>query len=54
MKHVRDYFEVNVIPCSAFAALTLADLQALTAITVGLVSIVCSIVITRAKLKKGD
>ena len=51
---LRDYIEVNVPNGLTIATITLADVQALTAIALGIVSIVCTILITIHKLKRKD
>lgn len=52
MKHLRDYLEVNIPNGLTIATVTLADVQAVTAIALGIVSIICTILITRHKLRR--
>lgn len=52
LKLIRDCIEINIPPALYLGALTLAEVQAITAIALGVVSMICTILITRAKLAK--
>lgn len=51
MAHARDYIEVNLLSVLTIVGLTLAEVKDLAAVAVALVSIICTALITRQKLK---
>ena len=54
--NARDYIEVNLLSVLTIVGLTLAEVKDLAAVAVAIVSIICTALITRQKLKskKGD
>jgi hypothetical protein len=54
LKLLKDIFIVNIPNGITFGALTLSDIKELSGIFLAIVSAVCTIILTRHKLKQKD